>query len=299
MDKERDYFLQHIKAEKNLSANTVASYQFDLDDFLAFLRGQKLSSLGQVTPQHIEAHLKGLSTRKLSATTQRRHLSAIRQFFRFLRAEGLLKHNPSSDIEAPKIPKRLPSHLEVDEIERILAAIKLTTPRGLRDFAMIALMYATGLRVTELVMLPMEGLDTARGFLRTLGKGNKERVVPIGERALLALMAYFKEARASLLKEHDSAFVFVGRRGQPLTRQAFFKMLKDYAKEAGITKEISPHKIRHSFATHLIEGGADLRVLQVLLGHSDLSSTEIYTHLNKERLHQLYQEYHPRAKLQG
>jgi integrase/recombinase XerD len=297
MEKERTYFLEHIKVEKNLSANTIASYNLDLTDFMAHMRTLKITSVREVEAKHVEDHVSWLSKRNLSARSQGRHISAIRQFFRFLAAEGLNDKNPAADIEMPKIPKRLPNHLGVGDIDRILGAIEANTPRHIRDYSMISVMYATGLRVSELVALKMDDVDSARGFLSTLGKGSKERVIPIGEMAVAAIARYLSEARTELLKGTESDFLFVARRGQPLTRQAFFKLLKSYARLAGIEKDVSPHQIRHSFATHLIEGGADLRALQVLLGHSDLSSTEIYTHLNKERLHQLYQDYHPRAKL--
>jgi integrase/recombinase XerD len=297
MERERTYFLEHIKVEKNLSANTIASYNLDLADFIAHMRAQNILSIDVVEPKHVQEHIMWLSKRNLSARSQSRHISAIRQFFRFLAAEGLNNKNPASDIDMPKIPKRLPSHLDLSEIDCILEAIERKTPRQIRDYAMISLMYATGLRVSELVGLKLEDVDLAHGFLNALGKGSKERVIPMGEMAISALGKYLSDARSVLLKGLGSDFFFVARRGQPLTRQAFFKLLKSYASLAGLSKDVSPHQIRHSFATHLIEGGADLRALQVLMGHSDLSSTEIYTHLNKDRLHQLYQEYHPRAKL--
>lgn len=297
MEKEKILFLEHIKAEKNLSPNTTASYNLDISDFIAHMRSKNINSAEQVESTDVEEHVAWLSKRNLSARSQARHISALRQFFRFLLAEGLSDKNPASNIERPKIPKRLPSHLEVSEIEQILQAINAKTPREIRDYAMINLMYATGMRVSELIALEMGHIDMARGFVNTLGKGSKERVIPIGEFALMGLARYFLEARPKILKDRESNTVFVGRNGAKLSRQAFFKTLKTYARLAGITKNISPHQIRHSFATHLIEGGADLRALQVLMGHSDLSSTEIYTHLNRERLHQAYQEYHPRAKL--
>ncbi len=297
MDREKTLFLEHIKAEKNLSLNTVASYELDLDDFIAHMRSQNVSQLHAIERKDVEDHVAWLSKRNLSARSQARHISTLRQFFRFLTAEGLCSQNPATYIDMPKVPKRLPSHLEISEIDSLLAAIERKNPRQVRDYAMISLMYATGMRVSELIALELTQVDLARGFVSTLGKGAKERVIPIGEMALEAMGDYFTHARKSLLKDCESDWVFVARQGQPLTRQAFFKLLKIYARLAGISKNISPHQIRHSFATHLIEGGADLRALQVLMGHSDLSSTEIYTHLNKERLHQLYREHHPRAKL--
>jgi len=297
MEKEKKLFLEHIKAEKNLSANTISAYNLDLIEFIAHMKTHEIMNVSQVQRSDLETYTAWLSKRNLSARTQARHISALRQFFRFLVAEGLNDKNPASGIELPKIPKRLPSHLEVEEIDRILAAIDTTNPRQLRDYAMISLMYASGMRVSELIAIEVGDLDMARGFVSTVGKGSKERVIPIGEMALAALAPYLSEARNELLQESESKILFIARQGKALTRQAFFKLLKSYAAKAGIEKKISPHKIRHSFATHLVEGGADLRALQVLLGHTNLTSTEIYTHLNKERLHQLYQEFHPRAKL--
>lgn len=297
MEKEKKLFLEHIKAEKNLSLNTVESYALDLSEFIAHMKTLDILQVTNVARENVEAHTAWLSKRNLSARTQARHVSTLRQFFRFLVAEGLNDKNPASTIELPKTPKRLPSHLEVSEIDQILESINPKTPRQIRDYAMISLMYASGMRVSELIALEMEHIDLARGFVSTLGKGSKERVIPIGEMALSAVESYLSQARPLILDQIESNFVFVARQGKPLTRQGFFKLLKSYAKQAGIQKDISPHKLRHSFATHLIEGGADLRALQVLLGHSNLTTTEIYTHLNKERLHQLYQEHHPRAKL--
>lgn len=296
MEREKKFFLEHIKVEKNLSTNTIASYGLDLAEFIAHLKTQNIKTVTQVAPKDVEEHVAWLSRRNLSAGSQRRHISALRQFFRFLAAEGLTSSNPAANIEIPKIPKRLPEHLDLAEIERILEVIGNQSPRQMRDYAMLSLMYATGLRVSELTSLKLDEVDLSRGFLNAFGKGSKERVIPIGEMALSAIERYLNQARPRLLKNVDSDFCFVARLGKPMSRQSFFKLLKGYASLAGITKDVSPHQIRHSFATHLVEGGADLRAVQVLLGHNDLSSTEIYTHLNKERLHQLYQEYHPRAK---
>jgi integrase/recombinase XerD len=297
MEKEKTHFLEHIKAEKNLSPNTISSYNLDLSEFIAHMRSQDILTVNQIDRKDVEAHVTWLSKRNLSARSQARHISSLRQFFRFLTAEGLSNHNPATNIDLPKLPKRLPSHLEVSEIDRILDAIKPDSPRQIRDYAMLSLMYATGMRVSELIALEMAHLDMSRGFVNTLGKGSKERVIPIGEMGLSAMDRYLSKARPELLKGQESEIVFVARQGKALSRQAFFKLLKSYAALAGISKTVSPHQIRHSFATHLVEGGADLRALQVLLGHSNLTSTEIYTHLNKERLHHLYQEFHPRAKL--
>jgi integrase/recombinase XerD len=229
--------------------------------------------------------------------TQARHLVAIRQFFRFLLKEKVVVVDPVGDIEMPKPAKKLPQFLDVDEVERLLRAPDTQTPRGLRDHAMLEVLYATGLRVTELVTLPADGLDLERGFVLVRGKGNKERIVPLGEHALRATRLYLATARPTFLKgEQTSSSLFLRGGGEAMTRQGFWKLLKGYALAAGITRPLSPHKLRHSFATHLVERGADLRAVQAMLGHADLSTTEIYTHVNRERLRQIYGAHHPRAR---
>jgi integrase/recombinase XerD len=225
---------------------------------------------------------------------------AIRQLFRHLMKERVLKVDPVVDIELPRPTRSLPVFLDVDEIARLLAAPDVTTPRGLRDKAMIEILYATGMRVSELVTLPHDGVDRERNFVLVRGKGNKERVIPFGQVAQRALDEYVAKARGTFLADgavRDALFLRSG--GEAMTRQGFWKLLKGYARDAGIKKPISPHKLRHSFATHLVENGADLRAVQAMLGHADLSTTEFYTHVNRERLRRIYGEFHPRAKAVG
>jgi integrase/recombinase XerD len=235
-----------------------------------------------------------MSKAKLAVRSQARHLVAIRQLFKFLVKERVLKEDPVADIELPKPARSLPGFLDVDEVTRLLGVPDVKTARGLRDRAMLEVLYATGLRVSELVSLPFDGVDLERCFVLVRGKGNKERVVPFGQVAAAALKDYLDSARASFGRNDTSLFLRAG--GEPMTRQGFWKLLKGYARDAGITKPISPHKLRHSFATHLVENGADLRAVQAMLGHADLSTTEIYTHVNRERLRRVYGEHHPRAR---
>ena len=290
-----DHFLAYLQTEKGLADNTVTSYGRDLTKLFQFLAKKELDQVDEVEKQHVLAWMISLSRSQLRPKTQLRALVAARQFFRFLRKEKIVKNNPTQDIELPKPIKALPSFLEVEEVERLLEVQDDKKPKGVRDHAMITVLYATGLRVSELVNLPCEGVDLERGFIMTEGKGRKERVVPLGGRASEALTHYMTHARPHYLKDKASEFLFIRQGGKPMTRQGFWKLLKQYARLAGITKEISPHKLRHSFATHLVERGADLRAVQAMLGHADLSTTEIYTHVNQARLRQIYGTHHPRA----
>jgi integrase/recombinase XerD len=291
-----DQFLAWARIERGLSDNTLDAYGRDLAQLAAHLDKSGIHDITDVKTSDVLSHLVALSRNKLGLRSQARHLVAIRQLFRFLVKEKVLKQNPVSDIELPRPVKELPTFLDLDEVEALLGAPDTNTPRGLRDRAMIELLYASGLRVSELVGLPAEAADTERGFLLVKGKGSKERVVPMGEVALSWLGRYLDESRPVFLQGGASPFLFLRRGGEPMTRQGFWKLLKEYARKAGVRKEISPHKLRHSFATHLVERGADLRAVQAMLGHADLSTTEIYTHVNRERLRALYGAHHPRAR---
>jgi integrase/recombinase XerD len=297
VDAAIDAYLSHARVEKGLADNSLESYGRDLAALAKTLAGQGVVDVDAVRALHVLQHLVGLSKAGLGVRTQTRHLVAIRQLFRFLVKERVLKEDPVTDIELPKPAKKLPQFLDVDEVERLIAAPDVSTARGLRDRAMIETLYATGLRVSELVNLPADGLDLERGDVVVRGKGNKERVVPLGEIALAAVVAYLGSARAGFLDGRTNDALFLRQGGEPMTRQGFWKLLKGYADVAGVTKPISPHKLRHSFATHLVERGADLRAVQAMLGHADLSTTEIYTHVNRERLRQVYGQHHPRAGL--
>ncbi|MCC7073320.1 MAG: site-specific tyrosine recombinase XerD [Deltaproteobacteria bacterium] len=298
VDSAVDSFLSWARVERGLADNTIEAYGRDLGDFARSLDKQGVGAVSAVRSTHVLKHLIELSKGRLGVRSQARHLVAIRQLFRFLVKERVLKDDPAADIELPRAARTLPTFLDLGEVERLLAAPDAASPRGLRDRAMLELLYATGLRVTELVELPLDALDLERGFLLVRGKGNKERVIPIGQAALEALRAYLAGARASFLgpASASAAALFLRAGGEPMTRQGFWKALKGYARAAGVTKPISPHKLRHSFATHLVERGADLRAVQAMLGHADLSTTEIYTHVNRARLRQLYGEHHPRAR---
>ena len=297
VDAAIDAFLSHARVEKGLADNSLEAYGRDLAALAHSLAAHNVVDVEDVKAVHVLQHLVTLSKTGRGQRTQARHLVAIRQLFRFLQKERVVREDPVADIEMPKATKKLPQFLDVDEVERLLMMPDLTNPRGLRDRAMLETLYATGLRVSELVQLPADGLDLERGFVLVRGKGNKERVVPLGDVAAGAVDVYLKQARPAFLGTSTNASLFLRSGGEPMTRQGFWKLLKTYATAAGITKPIAPHKLRHSFATHLVERGADLRAVQQMLGHADLSTTEIYTHVNRERLKRLYGAHHPRAGL--
>ena len=296
VDAAIDAFLSHARVERGLAENSLLAYGRDLAALARSLLAQGVVDVGDVAEVHVLNHLIELSKSGCGVRTQARHLTATRMLFRFLVKDRVLRVDPAAEIEMPRPQRRLPAFLDVAEVERLLAMPDATTPRGLRDRAMIETMYATGLRVTELVTLPADGLDLERGFVLVRGKGSKERVVPLGQVATDAVVAYLTHARPVFLGQRTHDALFLRQGGEPLTRQGFWKLLKGYAADAGITKPLSPHKLRHSFATHLVENGADLRAVQAMLGHADLSTTEIYTHVNRERLRRLYGEHHPRAR---
>lgn len=268
-----DGFLNFAGVEKALSKNSLESYQRDLKR-LADYAGQQKIDFKAFQRENLLEYQKQFANSEIGVRSQNRHLSAIRQFFKFWLREGEIKINPASDLELPKMPNKLPQFLTLEEVDALIAATQEP-----RDYAMICTLYATGLRVSELVSLTWEDVELSRGYLKIRGKGSKERLVPLGEKALAAL--------SNLSPGEGRLF--------PMTRQGFWKLLKRYARLAGIQKAISPHQLRHSFATHLIERGADLRGIQALLGHSDLSTTEIYMHVDQKRLHELYDKHHPRA----
>ena len=294
-DRSIDRYLSFLTVEKGLSSNTRESYSRDLQDFMTYLADQGLPGLEDIQATAILGYLIHLRQRGLTPTSRARHLVTLRGFFRFLYQENLLPHDPAALIELPKSGRHLPDVLSGDEIQTLLAAPPVDRPAGLRDAAMLELLYAAGLRVSELIGLKVLDLNFDAGFVRVFGKGGKERVVPIGRPALRVLTRYLDQARPLLLKGEASAFLFVARRGQPLSRQGFWKLLKKYALQAGIRHPVSPHTLRHSFASHLLEGGADLRVVQMMLGHADIATTQIYTHVSMDRLQRIHQQYHPRS----
>lgn len=295
MDGFLDLFITYLRAERGLSGRTVDAYAHDLEVYFADLARAGLQTPTDATPEHLRGHLDLLQDRSLSRRSQARHLAAIRMFHRFLVAERLTSNDPSEDIDTPRGPQRLPVFLTYPEVERLLAAPDMKRADGQRDRAMLELLYATGLRVSELVNLPVNAVNLTDGYLIARGKGNKERIVPIGGKAVDSVKAYLAGSRLRILKTRASRTLFVTVRGKGFTRQGFWKLVQRYARSAGIQARISPHKLRHSFATHLVEGGADLRAVQAMLGHADLATTQIYTHVNGARLHALYQAKHPRA----
>lgn len=295
MDVFLQSFLDHLKVEKGLSKNTLVSYGTDLAAFLKYLDHKKIKSPSDISGAVILEHLVSLSKNGLKARSSARHLIAIRRFFKFLNQEKILDQDPTSLIEIPKIGRKLPNFLTLEEVDRILAASQNTeTPESQRNQTMIEVLYATGLRVSELVNLKVDDLNLQKGFIKAYGKGSKERVVPIGRSAIVALEKYLSEGRHALIKNRQSAYVFLTRRGSGMTRQMFWTIIKKISQQAGIRRAISPHVLRHSFATHLVERGADLRSVQVMLGHSNIATTEIYTHLNLKHLKGIISK-HPRS----
>jgi integrase/recombinase XerD len=280
--------------EEGLSANTLNSYRSDLEGFARWLASRRRRLLG-VSHEHVREYLSARTTGGARARTSARLLSSLRRFFRYAVRAGLIKGDPTALLESPKIGRSLPKTLTEEQVEELLHAPDVKMPLGLRDRAMLETLYATGLRVSELVGLGLSQLSLQQGVVRVIGKGDKERLVPLGEEALAWLQRYLKEGRPDLVRKRATSAVFPTARGAAMTRQAFWHNLKRYAQVAGIRSALSPHTLRHAFATHLLNHGADLRVVQMLLGHSDLSTTQIYTHVAKERLKQLHAKHHPRG----
>jgi integrase/recombinase XerD len=295
LDRAIDLYLDHLKVERHLAPNSIAAYARDLAGFRAFCAAREVHALEGAGANLVLEHLIALSTARMSVRTQARHLVTLRGLFRYLRAERLCQADPTATVELPKIGRRLPEVLTLDEVERLLATPDRATPLGLRNAAMLELLYATGLRVSELTALRVDEVDLEAGFVSTLGKGRKQRLVPIGDAARALLALYLTRARPALSTRRRSNDLFLSRRGARLTRQTFWKMVADTARGAGIAKDIYPHMLRHSFATHLLERGADLRAVQAMLGHADISTTQIYTHVSRSHLVDSYRRHHPRA----
>src|SRR5271167_3454519 len=288
-------FLTHVRVERGLSANTVAAYRRDLLKFEDFARKRKLS-LESVSRDNLVEFLASLYRQKLESRTVARHLVTLRNFFRFAQLQDLITSDPSLNLESPKIRRTLPGYLRLEEVERLLAQPDAKTSFGLRDRAMLEVLYSTGLRVSELIGLRVTDLDSKVGCIRCIGKGDKERIVPAGKKALGIVEKYLRDARPKLLgKGVSSQALFVNRNGHSLSRVGVWKILSAYGRRAGLRVALTPHMLRHSFATHLLERGADLRSVQLMLGHADISTTQIYTHVVEERLKQIYKAHHPRA----
>lgn len=295
MDQLLNQFLHYILIEKGLSKNTIEAYRHGLNRFSLFLKGKGIQEIKEVGKYELRAFLLALKRKNLSHKTIVRNLVAIRSFYKFLIQEGILETNPTEDLESPKITKTLPEILTLNEIEQLLEQPNVHRPLGLRDRAMLEMLYATGMRVSELVHLLSHQVNLEGGYVLLFGKGSKERVVPIGREAIRWVDLYLKTAREILAKGQENPFLFINRSGRGMSRQRFWKSLKNYARMAGIRKRITPHLLRHSFASHLLERGADLRSVQMMLGHVDISTTQIYTHVARERLKKIHQRYHPRG----
>lgn len=289
-----DQFLDGIWLESGLSANTLAAYRTDLLAFQIWLAKKGLT-LEQVTRADLLAYLAANVRSGLSPRSSARHLSTLRRFYRYLLIQGRTQADPTADVRSPVIGRPLPKNISEQGVEKLLSTPPRDTALGSRDRAMLETMYASGLRVSELVGLTLNELDLTTGLVRVVGKGGRERIVPLGEEASESLREYLGQARSDLLKAQLTDAVFVTRRGGPMTRQAFWQLIKRYAQQAGIGAEFSPHSLRHAFATHLLNHGADLRTVQMLLGHTDLSTTQIYTHVARARLQSLHGTHHPRG----
>lgn len=293
-------YLQFVKLEKGLSENSVQSYKNDLYRYLFFLSATLgIKDLGGVTMQHIEDYLEELSAMDLAASTVARNISSIRSFHEFAVVEGFAHANPAELIDLPKKTKNLPEVLSADEISTILDIPNRETDVGIRNAAVLETLYATGMRVSELTGLELDNLIFQIGFIRVIGKGNKERLVPVGEHAQTALEHYIEIVRPKYKNDTNPQKaknkIFLSQRGNPLSRMSIWNIVNDAAERAGIEKNVYPHIFRHSFATHLLEGGADLRAVQEMLGHSSIITTEIYTHVDRSMLHQVHKEFHPRS----
>jgi integrase/recombinase XerD len=290
-----DRYINYLLVEKGLAKATIESYSGDLAKFLKFLASHEIQQISDADSAVILKYLLFLRDKKIGARSRARHLVTIRGFYKFLVHEKVMSKDPARLIDLPKSGLKLPDVLSVDEIKAMLNAPDIASSKGLRDAAMLELLYAAGLRVSELIHVKIQDVNLEVGFVRTLGKGSKERVVPIGTYAKQRISDYLANARPLILKHHTSHYLFVAHAGRPMTRQAFWKLIKKYSVVAGIEKEIKPHSFRHSFASHLLEGGADLRSVQMMLGHVDISTTQIYTHVARDHLKHLHEKYHPRG----
>ncbi|WP_404458114.1 site-specific tyrosine recombinase XerD [Sutcliffiella horikoshii] len=289
-------FIHFLVVEKGLASNTVVSYERDLKSYLLYVsKVEEISSLDAVSRSTIIQFLKFLTENGKSSKTIARHIASIRSFHQFLLREKVTTQDPTVHIDRPKQEQKLPQVMSVEEVQALLDSPDASKVFGMRDKAMLELLYATGMRVSELISLNLSDVHLTMGFVRCVGKGNKERIIPLGTMAQNAITTYIEESRSQLLKKKTTDALFVNLYGNRLTRQGFWKILKKLTKEAGIEKELTPHTLRHSFATHLLENGADLRAVQEMLGHADISTTQIYTHVTKTRMKDVYSMFHPRA----
>ncbi len=295
MQKQLQEYTNYLAVEKGLSKNTLESYRRDLNKFIAFLNKREVVNPEKVDREDINFFLAELKANKSATSTISRTIASIRSFFNFLMEEGFIESNPALNLESPKIEKKLPRVLTTSEIDRLLGQPRPGDHKGLRDKAMLELLYASGIRVSELIDLNLSDFDPRVGYLRCRGKGQKERIVPIGSVAINSVNEYMSKARSRLCKNNGETALFVNQHGNRMTRQGFWKILKKYAFKSNIDGEITPHTIRHSFATHLLENGADLRSVQEMLGHSDIATTQVYTQITRKKIREVYDKTHPRA----
>ncbi|MDO9529044.1 MAG: site-specific tyrosine recombinase XerD [Syntrophales bacterium] len=290
-----DEYLNFLAVEKGVSLNTLEAYSRDLIRYVEFMQDGGIKAVGGITSDEVIAYLGKLRKSGLTANSVNRGLAALRGFYKYLIRENIVVENPVANIEFARVWMRLPDTLSMEEMNLLLRQPDTKTFSGIRDKAMLELMYATGIRVSELISLTINSINWQVGYLITIGKGNKERIVPIGKTAIDSLDRYVKDIRQKFLKKTTTNIFFLNRYGRGLTRQGFWKIVKKYVNKAGLQKKVHPHTFRHSFATHLLEGGADLRSVQVMLGHADISTTQIYTHITRERLKKIHKKYHPRG----
>ncbi len=294
MDALTQQYLDYLIIEKGLSDNSLSSYSADIVQFITFLEKNKIDTLDAVDTAVILAWMIDLSKKGLSAKSRARHLITVRGLYKFLLNEKLVSSNPVKHVDIPKTGLSLPKVMTIDEVGLLLDAPDTRKPRGIRDAAMMEIMYGAGLRVSELIQLKLQDVNLNANFVRVMGKGSKERMIPIGSCARAVTGKWISDGRPLLLKHASSSYLFVARAGNPMTRQAFWKIIKKHAMAANVARNITPHTLRHSFATHLLEGGADLRSVQTMLGHSDISTTQIYTHISREYLIKMHKKFHPR-----
>jgi integrase/recombinase XerD len=294
MDTEIRAFVNYLRVDKGLAKNTIESYRRDIEKFAVLVHERNLAA-SQIIRRDVVDFLASLYRRGLDSRSVARHLATIRHFFRFAVMEGFVTDDPAMTIDSPKTVPGLPQFLSLEEVDRLLQQPDLTTVLGIRDRAMIEMMYSTGIRVSELCGIQVSDLKIDPGCLRCIGKGDKERLVPVGRQAIEGVQKYVKESRPQLLGDRISPYLFLNQRAKPLHRIAFWALIAAYGRKARLRKRLKPHMLRHSFATHLLDRGADLRSVQMMLGHSDISTTQIYTHVVEERLKQVYKAHHPRA----
>lgn len=290
-------YIHFIQVERQLSVNTLASYRRDLESYVNYLQNAEgMADFNRVERTTILRHLEQLRAQGKTSRTIARHISSIRSFHQFLLREKRAESDPTVHLEMPTIEQKLPNILSIEEIEALLTAPNRSKPQGIRDLAMLELLYGSGMRISELIALDLADIHLTMGFVRVFGKGGKERIIPLGKSALSAISTYLNNARGQLQGKYPKTDAFfINQRGKRLTRQGCWKLMKEHALKAGIQHELTPHTLRHSFATHLVENGADLRAVQEMLGHADISTTQIYTHISKTRLSEVYKQFHPRA----